>query len=441
LSSATVSVTDSLSNQQSTLTAADGSYTINDIAQGAFSGDITKAGYTTFNFSDTMTPGQTITIDTALDPSLPVISNIAVSNITYDSATITWTTDQPADSFIDYGITTAYDLSESDIAPVTSHSVVLTNLTMGTGYHFMVTSTNEYGFASSSGDNIFTTLSPITLTITSPLNGSTINRSDVMVQGTVINSTGNETGITINGVVATVMSLSNYDGEFFVNHVPLVEGQNTITANAVDTDGNTASTSITVTSVITEPYVTLNANIESGIAPLETYFTASTNIPNSVASYDFDYEGDSVIDYTGATFEDISAIYSTEGVYYPTITVTDSQSNTYTDTIAIVVLNEAELDALLQAKWEAMKTALSNQNVDGAVDDFEEFSKDGYREMFTELSSILPQIAGDLADIQLIQMTEQMVEYDIRIFRNGNEYSFYLIFIKDIDGIWRIRSF
>ncbi len=196
-----------------------------------------------------------------------------------------------------------------------------------------------------------------------------------------------------------------------------------------------------IISLLTEPYVTLNANIESGISPLETYFSVSTSIPNSVASYDFDYEGDSVIDYTGATFEDISVIYSTEGVYYPTITVTDSQSNTYTDSIAIVVLNVNELDALLQAKWEAMKTALGNQDVDLAVKDFEDFSKDGYREMFTELSSILPQIAGDLADIQLIQMTEQMVEYDIRIFRNGNEYSFYLTFIKDINGIWRIRSF
>ena len=118
----------------------------------------------------------------------------------------------------------------------------------------------------------------------------------------------------MNGIVATVMSLSNYNGEFFVNHVPLVEGSNTITASAVDTEGYAASTSIAVTAVITEPYVTLNANIESGISPLETYFSISTSIPNSVASYDFDYEGDSVIDYTGTTFEDISVIYSTEEI-------------------------------------------------------------------------------------------------------------------------------
>jgi hypothetical protein len=38
--------------------------------------------------------------------------------------------------------------------------------------------------------------------------------------------------------------------------------------------------------------------------------------------------------------------------------VTDDQSNTYTDTVAVLVLDVAELDALLRAKWEGMKTAL-----------------------------------------------------------------------------------
>ncbi len=390
--------------------------------------------------SDTMSPGQTITIDTALDPALPVISNISVSNITFDSATITWTTDQPADSLVDYGTTTAYDLTESDIAPVTSHSVVLTNLNMGTEYHFMVTSKNEYGFASSSGDNTFTTLSPITLTITSPLDSETINRSDVMVTGTVSNSTGNETGITVNGIVAVVSN-----GEFFVNHVPLVEGENTITANAVDTADNTATASITVTSDTTVPYVTLNANIESGIAPLESYFTVSTSIPNSVAKYDFDYEGDSVIDYTGATFEDISVIYSTEGVYYPTITVTDSQSNTYTDTIAIVVLNVTELDALLQAKWSAMKTALGNQDVDGALNNFAGSSRDHYNVFFTALISQLPQIVQDMQEIQLIYSENNMAKYRIRkneVFGAQTlEITYYIYFVIDFDGVWKIGRF
>jgi hypothetical protein len=38
-------------------------------------------------------------------------------------------------------------------------------------------------------------------------------------------------------------------------------------------------------------------------------------------------------------------------------------------------------------------------------------------------------------------MTGRSVEYDIRIFRDGNEYSFYLLFEMDEDGLWKIVGF
>ena len=107
---------------------------------------------------------------------MPAISDIGASNITTDSATITWITDQQADSLVEYGTTTSYGSSASDTAMVTSHSITLTGLVPGTTYHFKITSTNSYGFSSSSGDETFTTLSPITVTITSPLDNDTINK-------------------------------------------------------------------------------------------------------------------------------------------------------------------------------------------------------------------------------------------------------------------------
>lgn len=54
--------------------------------------------------------------------------------------------------------------------------------------------------------------------------------------------------------------------------MPLLEGQNTITAVATDTEGNTAVTSITVNAVTTGNYIRLTATPESGISPLETAF-------------------------------------------------------------------------------------------------------------------------------------------------------------------------
>ena len=73
----------------------------------------------------------------------PVISNVAVSSITNTSATITWTTDQASSSLVNFGTTTSYGSSSTlNATLVTSHSVTLTGLTLGTTYDFNVVSAN-----------------------------------------------------------------------------------------------------------------------------------------------------------------------------------------------------------------------------------------------------------------------------------------------------------
>ncbi|GAI57175.1 unnamed protein product, partial [marine sediment metagenome] len=66
------------------------------------------------------------------DTTPPVIENVATSDITSDSATITWDTDEASDSVVNYGENTALGSSESDAAMVTSHSITLTNLSEST---------------------------------------------------------------------------------------------------------------------------------------------------------------------------------------------------------------------------------------------------------------------------------------------------------------------
>ncbi len=89
--------------------------------------------------------------------SAPVISNVQATP-GRRSAVITWTTDIPADSQVEYGTTTAYGLlSALDSTLVTSHSVTLTGLSRFTTYHYRVDSRNSAGQLASSGDFTFTT--------------------------------------------------------------------------------------------------------------------------------------------------------------------------------------------------------------------------------------------------------------------------------------------
>lgn len=91
------------------------------------------------------------------DTTPPVVSDVAI-DAGSTSALVTWTTDDPADSRVDYGETTSYALgTESDAAFVTAHQLALTNLEPGTDYHLRITSVNENGLATETGDFPFTT--------------------------------------------------------------------------------------------------------------------------------------------------------------------------------------------------------------------------------------------------------------------------------------------
>jgi hypothetical protein len=441
LSSATISVTDSSNTTQTTLTDTNGSYTVSNIASGTFTISITKDGYTSYSYSDTISSGQSIIINATLSPVYPVISSITTSNITTDSATITWTTDQTSDSLVEYGTTTAYGNSVSDSTLTTSHSITLSGLSSETTYYFKITSTNSYGFSTTSGDNTFTTLSPpssITLTITSPSNGETISKDSVMVKGTITNSTGNETGVTVNGVVATV-----YGDSFVANNVSLSEGSNTITVTATDTAGNTGTASITVNASTGGDYIKITSNIESGISPLEVTLRIEASF--IFTHSDLIVTGPAQPETLSSSAEEYKLKMTTEGTYYITASVTDSNGTTYEDIIAITVLNKTELDNLLKGKWEGMKGALSSQNINDATTYYTEETKQLYSDIFTALYSQLPQLAQDMQNIQIIYAKNNTAKYRIRKDEtHGGQtlaVTYYLYFAVDTDGIWKIYRY
>jgi len=96
------------------------------------------------------------TSGTAPDTTPPVLSAVSVSDVTSDSATISWTTDEPSTSQVEYGITTS-SLSALDTTMVTSHSVTLTDLSSDTTYNFKVRSSDASGSLAISDEHTFTT--------------------------------------------------------------------------------------------------------------------------------------------------------------------------------------------------------------------------------------------------------------------------------------------
>ncbi len=128
-----------------------------------------------FILADTSTTTNATSTDTTSATSTtPVISSINASSTTDGlGATLTWTTDQTADSQVQYGTTTSYGTFSArlDQSPmVTTHSLALSNLAQNTMYHFQIFSRNASGMIGTSSDQTFMTATATsTATTTAPL--------------------------------------------------------------------------------------------------------------------------------------------------------------------------------------------------------------------------------------------------------------------------------
>src|SRR6185369_1211672 len=117
-------------------------------------------------------------------PAPPTISNVGYLSYSDTAVLVNWTTNQLADSRVNYGATVPYTHSTSlDGALVAAHGQLVTGLQPATTYHFAVTSRNSLGLSASSTDLTFTTPSVnlpelprtfVDTTFTLPTGGSTI---------------------------------------------------------------------------------------------------------------------------------------------------------------------------------------------------------------------------------------------------------------------------
>ena len=88
-----------------------------------------------------------------VDEQAPVISNVSGSGLEKYGATITWTTHEPSDTQVEYGITENYGNStDLNSNRTTSHSQSISGLSAGTQYHFRVKSRDAAGNLAYSGD-------------------------------------------------------------------------------------------------------------------------------------------------------------------------------------------------------------------------------------------------------------------------------------------------
>jgi len=277
----------------------------------------------------------------------------------------------------------------------------------------------------------------LSINISSPSDGEIVNKESVMVLGS-FHSIFNEISVVVNGKVAEVSG-----NNFYANNIPLIAGQNSISAMIIESGGYKAEETITIQTDTQTPPVQLSSNITSGISPLTIYFTVDTNIPHPVTTVQMDYDGNGSIDYTADNTDNISYTYTINdnGLHLAQAIVTDAIGNQYSERLAINVLSIEEMDTLLKNKWSGVVSALMDKNTQTALTYFSERSRPKYEQGFNLLMDQLPEIFSLREEFNLVSIKDNIALYENIVQENGVPRSYPVMFIKDENGFWKIKGF
>ena len=287
------------------------------------------------------------------------------------------------------------------------------------------------------------------VSISSPYNGETVSGLTTIVKGAM------DTTVPVSAVSVLVTNSTGssrypalFNGKYFAAKVQLAAGDNTVTATVTDQNNAQHHNSAAIYANTQANSVDLKASPGSGIPTLKQdgkttldvglYSTATTSSP--VTRYAWDFTGASINDVTCYSNASVNASYMQKGLYLATVTATDA-SGAYKDTAIVNVMDRTGMSSIFNEKWNGMKVALAAGNIEGALVYFNEGSRNSFRQQLTRLAPFMTNIVAGMGEFHFVNVVEHVAECDFKSVNNGTTYSFHVMFIRDSNGNWGIRSF
>ena len=238
-------------------------------------------------------------------------------------------------------------------------------------------------------------------------------------------------------------------GIAFAAIVPLQIGQNTITAVATNIYGVQEQASIAINTDIAQEQLRLTTNPMGGIMMAKPDGTMSFNtrmsveiyLTNTITSYSWDMNGDGMPDQMGDLLTQVTGTYTSPGLYFPTVTITDTMGNAYTETTIVNVLDRAAIDALLQAKWNGMRGAVISGNFDTALIYIMPGAQDRYMAIFNDPEINASARLMEINRLEVFTLKDRVAQAGAIRMESDGEYAYPVSFGKDADGMWKIIGY
>lgn len=267
----------------------------------------------------------------AADTTGPVISGAYSTGVTADSATISWVTDESADSQVEYGTSASYGSSTTlDTAMSTSHSQTLSGLTASTLYNYRIMSRDAAGNLTTSGNYTFTTAAPADTT--APVI-SNVQATNITATSATVTWTTDEAATTQieYGTGGSYSNATTLDSTMVTIHSAGITGLSGFTSydfriKSTDASGNTAESTGTFKTSNVGPVISaFSASSTTGMAPLKVVFTSTaTDSDGTISKYEWDFDGDGVYDQDTGTVASVSYTYQNVGTYNARLRITDN---------------------------------------------------------------------------------------------------------------------
>ena len=260
--------------------------------------------------------------------------------------------------------------------------------------------------------------------------------------------------ITINGQLA----ITTPGGQFFINHVPLQLGINTITVIVTAPDGQTATQTISITrnapatpppNTPIPPIFAVSVGQGGTIAP-----NATLSVPVSIAVVNNVLlpVGSTIslaclVPAPGVTITDLAnggyqCTYTSAGLFNVNITIKNAANTIlYTTTRQVKVDEPVQKFRGVIGIYNDVLDRLKVNNIDGAVAQFTSTIREQYRTAFTQAGVGLNPMVNGFGSIKNVRVTGDFAEIIIAKPDSQGDIAFSVFMIQDGDGIWRIDSF
>lgn len=271
-----------------------------------------------------------------------------------------------------------------------------------------------------------------TLAITDPSPGASVDSASIAIVGTYTGPAA--TGVSVSGVPAVVQN-----GMFVVPRISLLSGNNTLNATVTTLDGLTATTQVSITYTPASSSIGVASDATIGPVPMSVGFNVV--IPSSLAvqSSTFDY-GDGSPLYTGSLGSVPRHIYTAAGVYKPTVTIVDSQSQPHQAITGIGIYSVPQIRSQVCAVYAFLRARLNANDATNALQVFDDNAKIRYNDFLTNPGTNLPSVAASLGTLAAGMFAPTFAELTSVHFQNGVLEGATVRFSQGSDGVWRIES-